>query len=97
MHQISINKFIIIKPVKYMIRIILQLVDRIDEIKGFFVSIISACTGSILSVSDSHLNAISSADPTWYIVASPFMQMLAWIVAIVAGAFTIAKACRKNK
>lgn len=73
-------------------RFILMIIDRIDEVRTLAITFVGATTGSIMNVvSENNLASLKPTDPTWFCVASPILQTIAWGVAILAGLATFVK------
>jgi hypothetical protein len=79
-----------------MIEIICRLLNNIDSVKAFLISISSAFFGSILSV-DTNTLAAQVQDPVWFCMVKPYFQIGAWSVAIVAGVLGVISSIRKLK
>lgn len=71
-------------------RLILMMIDRIDEVRMFAYTLIGATTGTALNITTEH-NIKAAADPTWFCDVSPILQTIAWCVAIIAGIATTVK------
>jgi len=75
--------------------IIYNLIDSVNMIKGWIISISSAIFGTALN--SNSISTVISSDPQWFVCAAPVLQTLAWVLAIIAGVVTIWKGIRNNK
>jgi len=77
-----------------MTRLILELIDKIDVVKGAVISFLSALTGSVAYRSDTITSIAKVTDPEWFCNIAPILQTTAWLGAIVVAAFTTIKLFR---
>jgi len=76
-------------------RLILLIIERIDDVRSFVISVTSAAIGSGIGIiSHDNLALIKQGDPTWFCIIAPYMQVAAWTIAILVGINAIRK---KNK
>lgn len=78
---------------------ILTIIDGLDIIKSAVISIISAITGTTIGVvnQDRLMLLIGNGDPSWFVVLAPYMQVIAWSVAITTGIVALCKISKKKK
>lgn len=93
--EAQVNNFIV-KHFNAMIQFFIFIFNNISEVRSMAVAIVCAATGSTLGViSDPVL--VATTDPAWFTAVSPFLQVGAWTVAMVAGLIAIVKACIRKK
>jgi len=74
--------------------IVYNLIDSVDMVKGWIVSVSGAILGTALNSSEV---ATVVSNPEWFCQIAPILQTFAWSVAIIAGVVTIWKGIRNKK